>query len=115
MKGLRAATALTVLVIVTAGLATLQQSADAALTRLGSRHPGSGGDHGPVITKIIGGTDNQNEPRLLSPTLNRGVQIMSINAQNNASLGAFCRRPSRTCKINQNLRFFGTGSRRRGR
>ncbi|MGI5157743.1 hypothetical protein [Microbispora sp. CA-102843] len=114
MKGLHAATALTVLVIVTAGLA-MQGSAYAAVTHLGPRLPASRGDHGPVVTKIIGGTDNQNEPRLLSPTTNRGVQIMSINAQNNASLGAFCKRPSRTCKINQNLRFYGTGSRRRGR
>ncbi|MBP2706474.1 hypothetical protein JOL79_21935 [Microbispora sp. RL4-1S] len=62
-------------------------------------------NHGTVTVTAGNGSNNQNEPRVFSPTNNQGVQIVSANSRNTANMTGFCRKSARVCKINENLWF----------
>ncbi|GAA0360956.1 hypothetical protein GCM10009530_07930 [Microbispora corallina] len=86
--------------LLAAGLASLWQTPAHAAAA-------GNGDHGPIYLSTGNGSNNQNEPRVFSPTWNKGIQVVSVNGKNTATEASFCRRHPRLCKINQNIWFQG--------
>ena len=98
---------LAALVIVIAGAtAWSPASAGVGATRQGSLATISAGDHGPINVRNGNGRRNKSYSAVLSPTITRGVQQVSVTNVNGATntQNAACKKRQRNCKIIQKLR-----------